>query len=427
MLWSVGLLLSIPAVTRGVEKPELVFKRHRSEISLGGLSEFEGWLFSGVSKPARKLSENAESLLLEAAKTEADFRLAGRAVKISAGKPPQIGSKLEEECRIRTAYAILGKLRVSGLTTVHEDIAGGTASVVRALPAKAITESSFSWPQCVSLIRGGAKTFQDFALLCEIDALSGSQSSAQAAFDQSVAAGVRLAPSQTPVALPEGWVRLSTPLRKDKIDALGMSDLVELMVRRPFDSVVTQSLAERLQGMGFVNAASSVARWPVLEWRALDKMEDSLKVIGEQFKGPEAPRRLGVLRLLAHTGPGWIPFEGHEVGGAVKQLFNEGKLWEALGAVLDELEQRPSADGANYAAACLLALEHVGVAEIFALLALKWNPMHPFAAANLMLIQKAQKKTDEAIGIARRILKDTAANEWSRAKAEAVLKDIAPR
>jgi len=405
----------------GLEPAGLVYRQHAAEIPKEGLKEIDGWIFSAASDHYRGSSVNAGLVAEEAAKAAAEGRYLDLALDIRDGKPAVIGMELENQCRARASSAVISSLKVSGLTDLEQQSGDGTAHAVVALPSGVIKPKPLPWSEALELIRSHAESIDDLALLCEIQGVTGDSKKACAEFQEGVLKKYPLLTVRCPSPIPEGWTSLPGCLEQKKLDTLSDDQLIELLAKRPWDPMVTGMLTERFREKKWTLAADTVAGWPVVSWKD-DKAADGLmKALGETSVGQATPQRLGILRVLCHLGDQWVPFPEANADASAKQSFDEGHVEEAFWRFVDVLGSNPSADNANYAAACLIAMKNPALAAIIARVACQWVPSHPYAKANLMLACSGMGNREEAGRLAKSIMDDPASSGWAKGKAALVL------
>jgi len=417
------LVLALLATAIGLQKDPApsVFERHAAEISKRGIVEFEGWIFSSATHRYSGSSTNAEAVAIEVAKTTADTRLISMSLDIAKGKPAHIGVKIERDCRERVALAMRQKLEAHGLITITEDAAAGLANAVRAVPADSLKKKPLEWNQAVRLIEAHASSADDYALLCEVNSSLNSPEESKNRFNQAIKAKYPVTTGWRSTPISDGWYSLGNPISEEHLERLSIDDLFQLLARRPFDPLVTRCIAKRLKEAEWPKAAEAVLLWPTISWREEPEIDKQLKQLEKVLHPEKAAKRIGILRVLAHAGGSWPIAKVDLSSSPVLIAFQEGRVAEALGGFIDELGRSPSADAANYVAACLLALKNPYCASCFSNLAMMWEPNHPYAAGNLMLSKQSLGNAEEAHVLAKSILENPNSSGWAKVKANATV------
>lgn len=417
------LVFALLATAIGLQKDPApsVFERHSAEISKAGIVEFEGWIFSSATHRYLGSSTNAEAVAIEVAKTAADARLISVSLDIAKGKPAHIGVKIERDCRERVALAMRQKLEADGLTTITEDAGAGSATAVRALPVDSLKKKPLDWNQAMSLIEEHASSADDYALLCEVNSSLNSTEASKNRFNEAIKAKYAVIPGWRSTPISDGWYSLGYPISEQHLERLSIDDLFQLLARRPFDPVVTRCIAKRLKDAERAMAADAVLLWPTISWREDPEIDKQLEQLEKVLPPEKAAKRIGILRVLAHAGGSWPIAKVDLSSSPVLIAFQEGRVAEALGGFIDELGRSPSADAANYVAACLLALKNPYCASCFSNLAMMWEPNHPYAAGNLMLSKQSLGNAEEAHVLAKSILENPNSSAWAKVKANATV------
>jgi hypothetical protein len=399
----------------------VVFERHASEIAKAGIVEVEGWIFSSATHRYSGNSTNAESVAIEVAKTTADSLLISLSLDISQGKPLKIGQKLERDCRERVALAMRQKLRADGLVTVTEDAATGLARAVRALPTASLNKKPLAWEDAIRLIETNASSAADYALLCEVYATASLPEASKTRFNKALKSKYSVITERRFSPITDGWYSFESPLSDQDLGRFSLDDLFQLLARRPFDPIVTAYIAKFLTNAEWSNAADAVLMWPVVVWKEDSEIDRQLKVLEKVLAPETAAKRIGILRVLAHAGGSWPIAKVDLSSSPVLIAFKEGRVAEALGGFIDELGRSPSADAANYVAACLLALKNPYCASCFSNLAMMWEPNHPYAAGNLMLSKQRLGNSEEAHVLAKSIMENPNSSAWAKLKATTIV------
>ena len=408
------------AVASQLEPAPVVFQKHSTEIIKAGAIEFEGWIFSSANHRYSGGSTNAETVAIEIAKSLADSRLVSLSLDITKGKPTYINEKLERDCRERVSLAIGQELRTEGLVTISEDAGAGVASAVRALPANLFKKKPLAWEQAVNLIEKNATSVEDHAFLFEVNLKKRSPEIARNRFNEAISSKFGVITKWQSGSVADGWYSLASPISEQRLKQLTIDDLLQLLARRPFDPSVTKRVAEHFKNADWPNAAEVVRSWPTILWKEDAEVDKQIAEVQNVLTDENATRRIGILKVVAHTGESWPVLKVKFHDDASLTAFREGRVAEALGGFIDALGKEPSADAANYVAACMLALNRPYCASCFSSLAMKWDGDHPYASGNLMLSMQALGNIELALTLAKNILDNPNSSQWAKGKASTI-------
>jgi hypothetical protein len=379
------------------------------------------WIFSSATDLIVGTSEEAESIAIEVAKVRADAGFLAASLDLSQGRPWRISAQLEEAVKKRVVRSKKSTLSLSGIFSVAEERRKGSVRVVRAIPAANVQLTPTSWSSAVALIENSCQSLSDFAVVCEIKALTGDRKVAQREFDRCVRQKLGMQTEFSPCSVSDGWLLLGPVEIKSATENSTMDGIAKLLARRPYDETLTKRLAALLVDCGLTVASEAVSEWPVLPWAYDTSAERSVLAAQSFFSGEAAVGRLGLLRVMAVLGERWPAFRDVTMDSKAVLAFKEGRIEEALARFTDELSRAPSADSANYVAACFLALAQPPISIVFSSIALRWNPAHPHAAGNRMLALMERGDLGTARAVAEEIVNNPSSSEWAKLKATAII------
>jgi hypothetical protein len=417
-----AMALSIAAMELQAEPASVVYASRARNLEENGILWVREWVFSSATDRIVGASLEAESIATEIAKVRADAGFLDASIDLSQGRPVGITSQLEAAVKNCVATSKKSTLKLSGIVTVAEETRKGSVRVVRAVPAANVRLTPTSWSSAVAFIESSCRSLSDFAILCEIKALNGERKVAQREFNRRVMQELGIQTQFTPCPVPDGWFLLGSAEIKSATEKFAIDGITKLLARRPYDESLTKRLAGLLVDRGLIVASEAVSEWPVLSWTDDSSAERSVAAAQGFFSGEAAVGRFGLLRVMAVLGEKWPAFRDVTLDSKAVLAFQEGRIEDALALFTDELSRAPSAESANYVAACFLALRQPSISMVFSSIALRWNPSHPHAAGNHMLALVDCGDLGTAHVVAREIVKNPSSSGWAKQKAEFVLR-----
>lgn len=420
-----GLLASVPSDSAEHDSAESVAEAHQDQLQKPGLHSLGDYCFSVGTYQSTGTNDGALATTEEGATLVAFSHYLG-AVLLLDEVPREIGPALKADVRSRAADMIIKRLRVSGIDEISEQADDdGNVRVVLAVRNDAIRSETRRWDGCVHLIRDSALAgdANDAALWAEILVAAGEDAgSAVGAWIKRLCRqpGVAATIHGTPSRVTDGWIKLPERIDPAKLSALPDERLFELLDRRPFDGDLIDAIRDRLTTARKGVMSRATRTWhrvaPAARPMAADRLTETLAAA--ELKAPDDVPGVAIVLRYVDTWP--VSNEATASTDAVS-LFRSGDLKSALRTLLRQFDSEPSADGANYIAACLLALDRTDAAEAWARVATAWNPAHPFAAVNLMRALERRGQIDEARKIAGTLPGKAQLDDWGKAEVARIL------
>lgn len=426
----IGIVVSAKADSAELDSAESVADAHEAELKQPGLHVFDGYCFSVGTYRSTGTSDGATSTTEEGATLVAFSHYLAAALLLD-DVPRAINAALKADVRKRAADVIIQRLRVSGIDEIDEEVdEQGNVRVVLAVEDGAVRKEKRHWNGCVDLIRESALEGNpsDAALWAEILAATGQDvKPAVEAWVKRLCKQPGLAATirKTPFGVSDGWTKLPETIDGARISALTDERLLDLLDRRPFDGQLIDAYRDRLTAARRVVMSKATRTWHrvaraktpmaaerVTETLAAAELADSMDVAG-----------VAIVLRYADTWP--VSKEAAASPEAVT-LFRRGEVPAALRVLLRQFAAEPNSDGANYVAACLLAIERADAGEAWSRLAIGWNPTHPFASVNLMRALEQRGHLAEAKKLAGDLKGKAFLDDWGKSEVARILAPPAP-
>lgn len=420
-----GLFASVPSDSAELDSAESVAEVHMAQLVKPGLHSLGGYCFSVGTYRSTGTSDGALATTEEGATLVAFSHYLGAVLRID-DVPRGIGAALTADVRARSADMIVERLRVSGIDEIAEEADDdGNVRVVLAVRDDAIRSETRDWTGCVNLIRDSALAgnASDAGLWAELLAATGQDvTPAVEAWTKRLCRwpGVAATVHGTTFGATHGWTDL--PEHIDPATLAGLTDerLFELLDCRPFDGGLIDVIRNRLAAARKGVMSKATRSWYRVAPAARPMAANMLT---ETFAAAELadPNEAAGVNIILRYVDTWPVSKEAEASADAVALFRSGDVPTALRILLRQFCIEPSADGANYIAACLLALDRAAAAEAWARVAATWNPAHPFAAVNLMRALEKRGQIDEARALARDLTQKPQLDDWGKSEVARIL------
>lgn len=343
---------------------------------------------------------------------------------VPVGVPLSIVEDLSQRC----SAMIVTRLQLSGVEAVaelrHPD---RSVTVIKAVPIEHVRRETRHWQGCVDLVSESALGghAEDSALWAEVLAATGKPIDAAVKAWEAV---VRKLPAVAATIdgsayeLTDGWLRLPETLDPDRVAAMRVPKLLELLDRRPFDGQLIDAIAQRLQEASRPSVACVTKSWrrvqaiPVAD----EVLAATVRVGG--IEAQSAP--IGLIVLLRHAST-WPFFKDQSAPETAAKAFRKGDIRTAAAELLDQFQRKPNVEAASLMAACLLHAEEFSAAEFWARMGYDRQPRHMHAGINLARALEGLGRLDECRTVARRVEELADLDEWGRGEVNRILRPAA--
>jgi|GEM_PF-5053195 len=394
-----------------------------------GLHESDGWTFSvSMFRPISD-SVEAQELAFEKARFDAMVALARDCVDLEAFS----GSLQEGPATMLQEQALVvlqRRISLAGVQQVDGGITSeGTAMVVMAIPSEVLDRQVISVDDVVSSLgsRGeeGSLEWPQAMLWCEIaDEATRARAAGKLAevlssqFGPGVGETLR---GVRPACMSAGWKALPRALDAASLEKLNVEQLLAALGRRPHDPEIVAAIARRCGARGWVSCSRAFEESPALvRWRPLDA----------PTADPEVSLDTPLCKLILATS-GAVPFAGQtssEAGSVptkVIDVFNAGRAAESAQLLIAESPDCPDPQWLSFLSASLYQVGMMPESRVFAELAFRMDPRHPYAGVNLLRALCRLEDWGEVRDMLEEVRSRSELNDWGRAQLAIVEESLA--